>query len=157
MSVKFICKSKFSCEVEKLFAFHESPQGFETLVGLEKGVKVLQKPNSLNIGERAILEVEILPFWKVTWIAEHTNYKKHELFQDTQIQGPFKKFVHSHVFQTLDKNSILSDEIELDFYFLPISKIFILQKLKSQFLNRHRITAKTLNVSYENLFCGFIN
>ncbi len=156
MSIKFVCKSQFACTVEKLFSFHESLEGFNTLVGLEKGVKVLQKPNSLQVGERAILVVELLPFYKVLWIAEHTAYRKNELFQDTQIEGPFKKFVHNHIFLKDGDCSILSDEIELDFYFLPISKFIILQKLRKQFLNRHEITAKKLNTTYKNLYCGFL-
>ena len=156
MTIKFVCKSQFACNVEKLFSFHESPEGFDTLVGLEKGVKVLQKPNSLHVGERAILVVELLPFYNVLWIAEHTDYKKNELFQDTQIQGPFKKFVHSHIFLKDGNSSILLDEIELDFYFLPIAKLILLQKLRTQFLNRHRITAEKLNTTYKNLYCGFL-
>ena len=156
MSIKFVCKSQFACSVEKLFSFHESPEGFDTLVGLEKGVKVLQKPNSLHVGERAILVVELLPFYNVLWIAEHTDYKKNELFQDTQIQGPFKKFVHSHIFLKDGDSSILLDEIELDFYFLPIAKLILLQKLRTQFLNRHEVTAKKLNTTYKNLYCGFL-
>ena len=156
MSIKFVCKSQFACSVEKLFSFHESPEGFDTLVGLEKGVKVLQKPNSLHVGERAILVVELLPFYNVLWIAEHTDYKKNELFQDTQIQGPFKKFVHSHIFLKDGDSSILLDEIELDFYFLPIAKLILLQKLRTQFLNRHEVTAKKLNTTYKILYCGFL-
>jgi len=156
MSIKFVCKSQFACSVEKLFSFHESKEGFDTLVGLEKGVKVLQKPNSLDVGERAILLVELFPFYKVLWIAEHTDYRKNELFQDTQIEGPFKKFVHTHIFLKDGDNSILSDKIELDFYFLLLSKFILLQKLKNQFLNRHRITAEKLNTTYKNLYCGFL-
>lgn len=155
MPIVFECKSKFYCTVEQLFSFHESSEGFDTLVGLDKGVKVLKRSDSLEVGQTAILEVEIAPFIKKKWVAEHTAYRKNELFRDEQREGPFRSFSHSHIFQKDGNHSLLLDQIELDFFLLPISKFFILQKMRPQFLNRHNATASKIGVEHKNLFCGF--
>ncbi|MCB1179125.1 MAG: SRPBCC family protein [Leptospiraceae bacterium] len=157
MQTYFSYKSRFFCPKEELFKFHESPKGFETLVGLDPNVKVLKRPNSLLKGEEAILKVDIFPGISKNWISLHTDYKEKEYFEDTQMDGPFKKFIHKHIFSEDGDYSILEDRIEFDFFLLPISKYFIYLKLKPQFQKRHIVTAKTLGVKSENLFCGLYN
>jgi ligand-binding SRPBCC domain-containing protein len=152
----FICQSEFSVPVESLFDFHEGSDGFQTLVGLQKGVEVIQKPSSLQIGQVAILKVPILPFIKVRWVAEHKEFIKNQLFVDIQTEGPFKKFAHRHIFKSLsDQSSILIDQIEISFYLWPISKWFILPMLKAQFSNRHKATANKLHCKAKLMFCGY--
>ncbi|MDZ4727212.1 MAG: hypothetical protein SH817_13735 [Leptospira sp.] len=149
----FICQSEFEISRDTLFGFHESKDGFDTLVNQAPGVVVLQKPNSLMIGETAILLVSI---FKIKWIAKHIAYVKNELFIDKQISGPFLEFEHSHIFKEISKDkSKLIDQIKLDFYLWPISKWFILPILKKQFKNRHQATAKFLNTKSKLMFCGY--
>jgi ligand-binding SRPBCC domain-containing protein len=152
----FICQSEFSVSKETLFSFHASPEGFQTLVGLAKGIEVIDKPSSLRIGETAVMRVPIFPFIKVKWVAKHIAYEKNRLFADTQITGPFIKFEHYHKFQSIDeRKSILTDQIEVKFLFWAISKWFVLQMLKKQFLERHKATANFLNCDSKLVFCGY--
>jgi len=157
MSVTFECRSIFHCSVDKLFQFHEEKVGFETLVGLDKSVKVLSAPSSISqIGTQAILNVSILPGVKTKWIAEHIEYRKNELFVDIQRSGPFKNFRHEHRFISIGDYSELNDHIEFEFFLNPISKHFVAQKLKSQFKARHEATANYLQVDYDTKYCGLI-
>lgn len=157
MKAIFECKSLFHCRVEKLFQFHEEPIGFETLVGLDKTVQVTLAPKSISeIGTKAVLEVNIFPFIKTSWIAEHIYFEKNKKFIDIQRKGPFKYFCHEHRFEERGEYSLLNDHIEFEFYFNPIAKYFINQKLSSQFINRHAATANYLQIKYENQFCGLV-
>ncbi len=152
----FICQSEFDTSVEHLFAFHEEPQGFDSLVAMDKRIEIIQKPKSIQIGEVAILRVPILFQLKSNWIAEHTQYEKNKLFVDTQKEGPFVKFEHHHKFKMVsDKKSILTDQIQIDFHFWPISKWFILPVLKKQFKERHQVTAERLKCNHHLVFCGY--
>lgn len=156
--VIFKYSSEFLVSKENLFAFHESEIGFNSLVGGDKNIEVLQKPSSLQVGEIAILRVPILPFLKWKWISKHTAYSKNEFFEDTQIQGPFPKFIHRHMFFEGKENknsSILSDEIQIDFYFFFLSKWILLPMLKGMFSKRHKITAEALHTKHKLLFCGY--
>ncbi|MCW7471172.1 SRPBCC family protein [Leptospira kanakyensis] len=154
----FVYRSSFPISKELLFQFHEKPIGFQTLVGGQKGVKIIKAPKSIQIGEEVILEMKILPFWKSVWIAKHISYSKNNYFQDLQEKGPFKKFQHLHLF--LDdaegiNSSILSDEIQIDFFLWPISKYFLYPILYFIFKKRHGITAKHFGVKEKLIFCRY--
>ncbi len=156
--VTFVYVSRFNTARETLFDFHEKPIGFETLVGAAPGIQILEAPKSLEVGSIAKMRVPVIPlFWTSLWIAEHTDYKKDEYFEDTQKQGPFRAFRHRHIFtKETDQVSVLRDEIELDFFLLPISKWFILPFLLLQFKTRHKATAKALSISFERIQSGYL-
>ena len=152
----FICQSEFTISKDTLFSFHEGSDGFRVLVSLAKGIEVIQAPNSLAIGSTAIMKVPILPFIKMKWIAEHTGYVKNDSFTDTQISGPFNRFIHQHKFRSLNQDrSVLIDQIEILFWFWPITRFFILPILKKQFQTRHKATAEFLGCEYKLMFCGY--
>lgn len=152
----FICQSEFQKDLESLFSFHEDPKGFESLVALSEGIEVIQRPNSLAVGETAILRVPIFLKIKATWVAKHILYEKNKIFVDQQISGPFSFFEHHHKFKKIsDQVSVLTDQIEIRFPFWSISKWFLLPILKKQFIERHKTTAKLLNCQAKLMFCGY--
>ncbi|WP_338092270.1 hypothetical protein [Leptospira levettii] len=152
----FIYQSKFQVPMERLFQFHEDPIGFETLMKANRGIQVIQKPRSLHVGETAMLKVPILPFLYTQWIAKHTKYEKNSLFQDSQEKGPFLKFIHTHRFiKVNEKESILSDEIDINFYLWPISKYFLYPMLYFMFKKRHKLTADYFTVKANLIFSGY--
>ena len=156
MKAIFECRSFFPVNVERLFQFHEDKVGFDTLVGLDKNVKVIQRPENILVGAIAIMEIKIAPFVKQKWIAEHIEYQKNKLFVDKQIEGPFKSFIHYHQFESREDGSVLNDHIEFEFYFNFISKYFVSQKIKDNFTERHMATAKYLNVKSRLEYCGLV-
>ncbi|MCW7462719.1 SRPBCC family protein [Leptospira limi] len=152
----FIFQSKFQVPIESLFQFHEDPIGFETLMKANQGIRVIQKPGSIKVGETAILKVPIFPFLFTEWIAKHTKYEKNSLFQDNQEKGPFLKFLHTHRFIKVNENeSIISDEIEINFYLWPISKYFLYPMLYLMFKKRHKLTAEYFSVKPILIFSGY--
>ncbi|AOP35000.1 hypothetical protein A0128_14770 [Leptospira tipperaryensis] len=158
MESEFICKSVFDCGVERLFAFHESPKGFESLVSADPNVRVIQKPKNIQPGAVAILKVSPFPFFSWTWIAEHLEYSQNERFVDIQKEGPFSFFLHEHLFNSVEQGrSQLEDRIFFEAPIHFLSSSIVLSLLKKQFLKRHEITAKQLSVSWENLSCGPMN
>lgn len=154
----FIFRSKFPVSKAQLFQFHEEPIGFSTLMQANPGIKIIQKPKSLQVGEVAILKVPMIPFVYTTWIAKHTLYEKNQIFQDNQEKGPFRKFLHSHRFLDVDGNpneSILSDEVEVFLFLWPISKYFIFPILYYLFRKRHQLTAHHFKTNYRLIFSGY--
>lgn len=152
----FIYRSSFPIKKKELFQFHEDPIGFQTLVSGATGVKVLKAPKSLQVGEEVILEINIFPFWKKIWVAKHISYKKNEFFIDNQEKGPFLKFEHTHRFlDGADGGCILSEEIQIHFYFWTISRVFLLPILFLMFHKRHTLTGKHFGVKPKLIFCGY--
>jgi hypothetical protein len=156
MKAIFECRSFFPVSVESLFQFHEDKVGFDTLVGLDKNVKVIQRPENILVGAKAIMEIKIAPFIKQKWVAEHIEYEKNKLFVDKQVEGPFKSFVHYHKFESTKGGSILNDHIEFEFYINFISKYFVSEKIKSNFKERHKATAKYFTVDSNLEYCGLV-
>ena len=151
MSYVFECESIFTCSVNGLFAFHESNLGFQTLVGADPKIEVIKAPNSLQVGEEAVLKVKLFPFMKVTWIAKHIEYIPNKIFVDKQIKGPFPQFIHSHIFEEHEEGSKLIDKIELEFPLFFITKFFLEYELKNLFLKRHFLTSQALGCKYKNI------
>lgn len=66
------------------------------------------KPAPLENGARAELEVAFGPA-AIKWIAEHQDVVEGEQFVDEQLQGPFKRWRHTHRFLSPEKAGLDAD------------------------------------------------
>jgi len=117
------------------------------------GIEVLEKPKGLEKGNRAVLKVPLLPFFKVRWEALHVDYQEGKFFVDRQVSGPFAEFEHRHEFSDDGDGSLLKDEIRFRFFMDPISKYFVFLLLRMQFSLRHKTTASELQTSRHFVDC----
>jgi ligand-binding SRPBCC domain-containing protein len=140
----FIKESIIRASPKELFDFHLLPDAFEILTPPWESVNILQKADITKTGSRAIIETKIFGLFPAKWIAEHTVYKYPEIFEDTQISGPFKSWIHKHIILPHDEGSILRDEIEFEppfWIFGQMAAPFaILPKLEKMFDYRHKVT-----------------
>jgi ligand-binding SRPBCC domain-containing protein len=78
------------------------------------------------------------------WIAEHTIYDPPRVFEDIQIQGPFRNWRHRHVILPRAEGAILKDEIEyeppLGFLGRALAPLLIENRLSKLFEYRHQVT-----------------
>jgi ligand-binding SRPBCC domain-containing protein len=142
--MQFVKESVIKAPPIKVFAFHERPDAFELLVPPWESVKIIQRADISEVGSRAIIEQKLFGFIKQRWIAEHTKYEPPRFFEDTQISGPFKKWIHQHIILEHKDGTILRDQIEFDPGYSFIgglgAKLLILPKIEKMFEFRHRIT-----------------
>lgn len=130
----------------KVFAFHERPDALERLIPPWEKVTVEQPPMSLAVGTEVILVNRLGPL-KIRWIARHTAYDPPHMFEDEQVSGPFRKWVHRHlVIPDSTGGSILRDEVT---YELPMGFLgrlfggrFARSKIDRMFEWRHDVTKK---------------
>lgn len=73
---QFKFQSQFPIRKEELFRFHEEPIGFSTLMGANKGIQIIQKPNSLAVGEIAILKFRLFPSYQFNGSQNIQNTKE---------------------------------------------------------------------------------
>ncbi len=141
---QFVFSSVIPASVERVFAFHESPDALERLTPPWQPARVLHKDSSLHVGARVELLVPLGPF-KKKWCARHTHYEKNRLFVDVQDSGPFRRWVHRHEFEAIDANTTrLTDRIEfslpggllIDFFGAWFARI----QLRRMFAYRHEVT-----------------
>ena len=142
--MRFVKESFIQTKPERVFEFHELDDAFERLVPPWESVRILQRADISQIGSRAIIEQTIFGLIKQKWIAEHTKYEPPTMFEDTQVSGPFKSWVHKHLVTPKDSGTILRDEIDFDpgFSFLGQAgaRLLILPKLEKMFEYRHEVT-----------------
>lgn len=45
------------------------------------------------------------------WTSEITEWDSPRMFEDTQIRGPYRKWVHRHTFEETDEGTVVTDEV----------------------------------------------
>lgn len=131
---------------ETVFAFHELDDAFERLVPPWEPVSIIQRADISQVGSQAIIEQKIFGLIRQKWVAEHTKYDPPNMFEDVQISGPFKKWIHRHIVEASGKGAVLRDEIEFDPGYSFVgeigAKLVIFPKLEKMFEYRHQETKK---------------
>lgn len=129
---------------ERVFQFHEQPDALTLLTPPWEQARVIQSARISDVGSRAIVEINVLGLFKRKWIAEHTLYNPPNLFEDIQIEGPFKSWRHRHIVESHQEGAVLRDEISYEppmgFLGRLISPLFVERRLKKVFNYRHEVT-----------------
>ncbi len=140
----FIKESLIHSSPECVFAFHEQGNALELLLPPWETARVIQPARISDIGSRAIIETNIIGPIKIRWIAEHTIYQPPHLFEDVQIQGPFRSWRHRHIITAHPEGATLRDEIEYEPPFGILGRMFapflIERRLCKLFEFRHQVT-----------------
>ncbi|MGI8733683.1 MAG: SRPBCC family protein [Pyrinomonadaceae bacterium] len=144
--MQFIKESLIRVAPERVFAFHEQDNALEQLMPPWETVRVIQRARISDIGSRAIIDTRVLGPFKVRWVAEHTRYEPPQLFEDVQVEGPFRSWRHRHIISEHTEGAILRDEIEyeppLAFIGKAVAPLLIERRLKRLFEYRHQVTRK---------------
>jgi ligand-binding SRPBCC domain-containing protein len=129
----------------RVFAFHEAPDALTRLIPPWERARVVRGGGSLAPGAEVELQLRVGPL-ALTWLARHTLYQPGVLFQDVQLRGPFRRWVHTH--RTLAApggGTLLVDEIEFELPFGPLGRLLgeraVRARLLRTFAFRHRVTA----------------
>ncbi|MBD3675537.1 MAG: TIGR01777 family protein [Planctomycetaceae bacterium] len=146
--LKFEKSSLIPASAEELFHWHERPGAFNRLTPPWEPVELVSH-EGIRDGDRAIISMKLGPFTR-KWVAEHSEFRSGESFQDVQISGPFAKWEHTHKMSPIaERESQLTDSIQ---YRLPGGSLGNLlgagiarRKLDRMFRYRHRRTRDDLS------------
>jgi len=146
---KFEYTSEFECSIEELFSYHERKAVVNRLIPPWDDVVVVKEPQNL-IDSNAEFLVTLAPLVCFRWIAKHCDYVKNNQFKDIQLTGPFRRWEHTHLFESNENGkSYLTDRIEFEPLFSSISRIFaenmIREKLIKTFRYRHTVTKNDID------------
>jgi len=97
MSERFVRKTRIEAPADVLFRWHAEPGALERLSPPWEPVEVIDRAPGVRDGDRGALRVHMGPL-RLRWDFEHRNYVEGRQFQDAQIRGPFKRWVHTHRF-----------------------------------------------------------
>lgn len=142
--MKFIRESIIHASPERVFAFHELPDVFERLMPPWEKSRIIQSAPNLLPGATAIVETRILGLFNKRWVARHTAYDPPRMFEDVQIEGPFRRWRHRHLIEPHAEGATLRDEIDYEPPLGPLGKLaaplVIEPRLRRMFDYRHKVT-----------------
>ena len=145
--MRFQARSLIRTTPEKLFAFHELPDAFTRLMPPWEKSRVIERPSSLQVGSRTIVDARIVPGIFIRGESLHTAYDPPNLFEDQQVRGPIRSWRHRHIIEPHAEGAVLIDDIE---YTLPfgfagriLGSKFIERRLRRVFAFRHRVTRES--------------
>jgi len=128
--------------ITKVFDFFSNAENLNLITPPELGFKIITKlPVEMKVG--AIINYKIkLNGIDFNWKTEITKWEPPFCFEDTQIKGPYKLWIHEHRFKEFEGKTIMIDKVEYlspggIFEIIP-HKLFVEKKVESIFDFRER-------------------
>ena len=153
--MRFVKQSVIRASQERVFGFHELPEALAILIPPWENARIIQAAKISEIGSQAMVETRILGPIAVKWVARHTLYDPPHLFEDIQIEGPFKSWRHRHIVERHPDGAVLRDEISyeppLGFIGRLVSPLFVERRLQKVFNYRHEVTRRWCETTGEDL------
>jgi ligand-binding SRPBCC domain-containing protein len=137
-----------NCPVEKVFEFHSDTGNLKKITPWFIKVKIIKMELPLRLNSEIILQITQFGLLRTKWSIQLTEFKPYSIITDTQTKGPFKKWQHSHCFESKDGKTLMTDKInyELPFGLIgkSVNKLFIKKMIGKQFKFRHNVTKSIL-------------
>ncbi len=94
---RFVARSVVPVPLELVWRWHLGPASLERLDPPWDWVEIRQRPPAIAEGTRTVLFV---PFGSLRfrWVAVHRDIREGRSFCDEQVEGPFARWLHAHVF-----------------------------------------------------------
>jgi len=142
--------SELPFDQQTVFDYHASRGAIDRLIPPWEQVKILKRNESLDVGAEVLLQ-QSLGVLKMEWLAKHTVFEPPTRFQDIQVRGPFRSWIHDHLIESAPNHTCrLTDSVQ---YRLPYGLLgqlgshWIQAKIASMFDYRHRTTLEDLRFS----------
>jgi uncharacterized protein (TIGR01777 family) len=134
-----------------VFSWHVREGAFERLNPPWQQFKVIGRKGTIQNGGIVKIKMRISGPLHTIWLVKHSDYVEGRQFRDSQIEGLFSSWTHTHLFKSLGlSSSILEDHIE---YSLPggalseiIASRLVDKKLDQMFDYRQRLTREDLQI-----------
>ena len=153
--MEFVKTSVIRATPNRVFQFHQQPDALSLLTPPWERAEVIQSAKISDVGSRAIVQIDVLGLFKKKWIAEHTVYDPPNLFEDIQVEGPFKSWRHRHIVERHPDGAVLRDEISyeppLGFVGRLVSPWLVERRLQRVFDYRHEVTRRWCETPGEHL------
>lgn len=140
--------SHLAARAADVYNWHARPGAFERLTPPWEHVRIESQSGGIETGARVVIRVGKPPL-TIRWIAEHTDHRIGQMFEDVQRSGPFERWHHRHLFTPETTGSRLSDQVQYELPFGAIGRRvagrMVHRKLDRMFRFRHDVTREDLN------------
>ncbi len=137
--MRFEFSSELPVSAAEAYAWHVRPGALERLVPPWESVRLVDRRGGLENGQ-VILEVGIGPV-RTRWVARHREVVPGRQFVDEQVEGPFERWVHTHLFEPIGHHTCrYVDRIVYRLPFGPVGALgqrVVDARLRRSFRYRH--------------------
>ncbi len=134
---------------QDLFQYHSHSGALNRLIPPWEKISIEKRSDSLAVGSEVVISNALFGV-PVQWHARHTELHEPESFQDIQLSGPFKTWIHDHCFEIGENGtSVLVDRVRFEMKFGLLGKMglpLVDRKLKAMFAYRHLTTQADLRL-----------
>lgn len=137
-------------KIEKVFDFFSKAENLNLITPPVLGF-LIKTPLPVEMKKGKLIDYKIklngIPF---DWRTEITKWDPPFLFEDTQIKGPYKMWIHEHKFADKDGMTRMTDTVKYlspggIFEFIP-HNLFVRKKVETIFDYREKVLTELFNV-----------
>ncbi len=133
---------------DEVFAFFSDAENLERITPAELGFHIVT-PTPFEIRQGTLIDYKLtLHGFPLKWRTEITRWEPPHLFEDTQLTGPYKQWIHQHRFTEIGPGkTMMEDEVR---YRLPleplgdIANFLIERQIANIFEHRNKAVAEIL-------------
>ena len=108
----------------EVFEFFSKAENLERITPPNLGFKIIT-PLPIEMREGALIDYRIsLHGFPMKWRTEITRWDPPFAFEDTQVSGPYKQWIHLHTFEeTVDGKTLMKDAVRYRLPFEPLGDV----------------------------------
>ncbi len=109
----FEASQVFPRPIDEVFEFFRSPANLVRISPPELHMALVEGPPLIEMGSRIVLKGRR---WGIPQrvVSAVTAFDPPATFADTQVEGPFRKWVHTHRFEAVPEGTRVSDRVEYE-------------------------------------------
>lgn len=138
--------------VSMVFAFFSNAANLERLTPANLSFEILTPlPIGMQVGARIEYRIRLSGV-PMRWLSEITRFEPERCFVDTQLRGPYKRWVHLHEFRSLPEGQTeIRDQVDYELPFGPLGsvahKLMVQRTLQGIFDFRRQAVARVFSGS----------
>lgn len=129
--------------INTVFNFFSNAENLNKITPAMLGFKMITKPPfEMKVGTLIDYQIKLygIPF---RWKSKITKWNPPFMFEDTQIKGPYKIWIHEHRFEERGESTLVTDTVNYlspgwKFEFIP-HRIFVEKKVEEIFNYREKV------------------
>lgn len=123
MVCQFRSQTTLDKPIEEVFEFFSNAQNLELLTPTSLKFKILTSiPIEMKTG--TVIDYKISLFGiPMKWKSEITDFQEGARFIDSQIKGPYRKWVHLHEFESINGGTLMTDTVDYEIGFGSLGTI----------------------------------
>lgn len=106
-------QTKVKGSLADVWEFFSSPRNLSRITPPDMGFEIKTPDLPGEITEGLNIEYKVRPAFRIPtkWVTEIGAMEEQHYFVDTQKQGPYKRWEHSHVFEEVEDGVLMTDHV----------------------------------------------